>query len=75
MLTMESDKEKYERWLSGREKAKKMWFYKYQNACRERDYAIVAWKVAKRRGLLTGYGIGALAFLSGFCFCYIMFVL
>jgi len=66
MVTMESDAQKYQRWLDGKEKAKKMWFAKYQRACRERDRYSQLWRQANARFWMTIVVASAAAFVAGF---------
>jgi hypothetical protein len=66
MVTTETDNQKYQRWLEGKEKAKKMWFAKYQKACRERDHAVrllrrsQQWNTFAGKAFLIGLIVGLL---------------
>lgn len=45
---METEIEKYKRWLAGMEKAKKMWFEKYREMRRQRDAALYELRQTKK---------------------------
>lgn len=65
---MESEKEKYERWLAGKEAAKKMWHRKYCEMRAQRDAALSLLRANTAcSGLATTWAVIAVAvgFVSG----------
>lgn len=63
---METEIQKYQRWLDGKEKAKKMWFEKYHSVVGERDRFRNLWKRANKRLHLTALAAGLTGVVVGF---------